>query len=117
MDPSLGPGVVRSTRSCDVPLDLTGIFEDRRRILAEGLKDSLSAGMEKVGMGLGVGDEGIGIGKGMGVVEIQAGGWSFTARDMDGGVWVWGGSFFVYFVDLACGAGMPDLEGGEGMSR
>jgi hypothetical protein len=31
---------------------------------------------------------------GVGVVEMQAGGWSFTARDMEGGVWVWGQSCF-----------------------
>lgn len=26
----------------------------------------------------------------LGVVDLQAGGWSFTARDFEGGIWVWG---------------------------
>lgn len=26
----------------------------------------------------------------VGLVDLQAGGWSFAARDMRGGVWVWG---------------------------
>jgi SCF-associated factor 1 len=29
------------------------------------------------------------------VVEMLAGGWSFTARDRDGGIYVWGGSRLV----------------------
>lgn len=28
----------------------------------------------------------------VGVVDLQAGGWSFTARDFEGGIWVWGTS-------------------------
>ena len=29
-------------------------------------------------------------GGGDGIVELQAGGWSFAARDMQGVIWVWG---------------------------
>lgn len=48
------------------------------------LKDSL------VGLTHGVaGDAPSAIG-GVGVVELHAGGWSFTARCSDGSVWVWG---------------------------
>lgn len=56
------------------------------------MKDSLARG---VGIG-GPREDGDRDGDGVkggrvGIVEMQAGGWSFTARDMDGGVWVWGG--------------------------
>jgi hypothetical protein len=34
-----------------------------------------------------------GVGRRVGVVEMVAGGWSFAARDQDGGVYVWGEIF------------------------
>jgi len=37
------------------------------------------------------------------VVEMVAGGWSFAARDQEGGVYVWGMSpSFPIFLDLQC---------------
>jgi SCF-associated factor 1 len=112
--PRPSPGNVRiliHLRFVHSPRDITEQFESgqRGRTWGVALRDSLAAaagrdgqGDERRGGGAGaggdggVGREGMGAGdaagKEIGVVELQAGGWSFTARDMDGGIWVWGES-------------------------
>ncbi|ORY27217.1 regulator of chromosome condensation 1/beta-lactamase-inhibitor protein II [Naematelia encephala] len=79
LDPKLPRGVTRHQRWVDIPLDLTEDFPSagqRGRTWGHALKDSLA--MRDVR------------GEGRGIVELQASGWGFAARDMDGGVWVWG---------------------------
>jgi SCF-associated factor 1 len=63
-------------RWTDVPVRLD-IGNGKGKSWAEGLRDSL-AGVEKAGDGK------------VGIVDLQASGWGFIARDMSGGVWVWG---------------------------
>ena len=74
----------------DIPVELTGSFpvDGRGKTWGEALQDSLARGLQGLG-----GRDRVKTANGVGVVELQAGGWSFTARDMDGGVWVWGGLF------------------------
>lgn len=108
--PRPSPGNVRiliHLRFVHTPRDITEQFEtgQRGRTWGVALRDSLAAAAGRDGQGDGqgrawgegvVGREGMGAGdaagKEVGVVELQAGGWSFTARDMDGGIWVWGES-------------------------
>jgi len=75
-------GVRQFRRSVDRPVELTGALPGSTRGRALENSDGMARGLE--------GGMARGKGMGMGVVDLQAGGWSFTARDMDGGVWVWG---------------------------
>ena len=60
--------------------------------LEEGARtESLADGIRKAaGRMLGSGKLESMAKKGKGIVELQAGGWSFTARDMEGNIYVWG---------------------------
>lgn len=89
-------------------MELTAAFpiSGKGRTWTEALKDSLARGLET----LGEREAGTG-GIGAGIVELQAGGWSFTARDMDGGLWVWGGLPFTR-VKLGI-ADMPNRPAGR----
>ncbi|KAL7424224.1 hypothetical protein Q5752_001810 [Cryptotrichosporon argae] len=69
------PGVVRRVAAVDRPLEITAQF-GRARDWATALGDALRRDFPHRGHA--------------GIVDLQAGGWGFTARDVDGGVWVWG---------------------------
>lgn len=75
----VGRGVRQFRRFVDRPVELTRNFPDSEG-RGECSRDSLGGIEEEKGK----------VGMGVGVVDLQAGGWSFTARDMDGGIWVWG---------------------------
>lgn len=83
--------------------------ERRGRTWVEALRESMKSMAERIvsqggdgSVGTGVAEEGqmIQTDKGTGIVELEAGGWSFAARDMDGLVWVWG-ECSVWSVDVA----------------
>ena len=82
-------GVRTFRRWVDRPVELTDSFPSagKGRTWGHALRDGLARGLENM---RGDGSEGTVKGMRVGVVDLQAGGWSFTARDMDGGVWVWG---------------------------
>ncbi|WVQ78399.1 hypothetical protein IAT38_000485 [Cryptococcus sp. DSM 104549] len=76
----LGRGARRFGRFVDSPAEVKW---GEGRTWPQSLKDSLA------GIAEGEGDVQRGE-SGAGVIELQAGGWSFTARCSDGSVWVWG---------------------------
>ena len=85
-----GAGVRRYRRWIDVPVELTRSFPENGRgsTWGQALRDSLMRRVSGRRVEDGGGEEDML--SGTGIVELQAGGWSFTARDMEGGVWVWG---------------------------
>ncbi|WWD16048.1 hypothetical protein CI109_100473 [Kwoniella shandongensis] len=86
----LGRGVRRFGRFVDSPAEMM-IGGSDGRTFPETLRDSLRTVVSGGGGGAMVGSGRDDEGKGTaGVVELQAGGWSFTARCSDGSVWVWG---------------------------
>ncbi|RXK35488.1 hypothetical protein M231_07266 [Tremella mesenterica] len=115
-DPRLGRGVIRNQRYIDSPMEVyVPPEEGGGGTWSDGLRKELGVFRSRItGLGQNVGPTGARLNqsssgtvgreqgrgdnviesnekwKGHGVVELQAGGWSFTARDMNGGVWVWG---------------------------
>jgi hypothetical protein len=83
-----GPGggrIVNHTRRVARPESLSGSFRSHRDGGARRWQDRLRADLQ-TGLQRKKGEE-----RGSaGIVEMQAGGWSFAARDMEGVVWVWG---------------------------
>lgn len=65
-----------------IPREISSQFEKTSRGGLE-IQDSLALSAEMEGLALDPK-------KSPGIVELQAGGWSFAARDLYGGVWAWG---------------------------
>ena len=95
--------VRRFRRWVDRPVEVGGLEVVGARNWRETLRDTLSnlaggvGGVGRIGSDVSGGNgsvsDGQDTGKGeedVSVVDLQAGGWSFTARDSNGGVWVWG---------------------------
>lgn len=70
-----------------IPREISSQFEKTDSRGGHDIRDSLaqSAAMEA---------QALDPKKSSGIVELQAGGWSFAARDLHGGVWAWGMCLF-----------------------
>ncbi|WWD10033.1 hypothetical protein V865_008166 [Kwoniella europaea PYCC6329] len=95
----LGGAELTSTRKyaryVDIPSEICWNDDDEKKSWSDNLKDSLITGLStstSTSTSTQTNNKNDGNerrGK-SGVVELQAGGWSFTARTSDGSVWVWG---------------------------
>ncbi|KAK6903041.1 hypothetical protein I203_108302 [Kwoniella mangroviensis CBS 8507] len=91
----LGGAELTSTRKyaryVDIPSEIRWNDDDEKKSWSDNLKDSLitalSTSTQNNHNDISEGNERRGK---SGVVELQAGGWSFTARTSDGSIWVWG---------------------------
>lgn len=82
-----GRGIIGFRRWIDTPVLVEVGHEQSGRTWSQGLRDTLS--------GAGKQDTYEGEPR-MGIVDLQASGWGFVARDMSGGVWAWGESSFPF---------------------
>lgn len=71
---------VSSTRGVPFPAEISSLFEVPKSSLKRPI-DPMGSHEHNPGDDIMVR---------VGIVDLQAGGWSFTARDFEGGIWVWG---------------------------